>query len=325
MAALAAYGSRSDRAYSLAVNPPAIWLGLEIIRRRLLLALYGWALSALELARYASLQLKGTVPASVISSPTASIRLAWENRPRSLPKLDRRQSVAVLFLALILAMSVAPVLNLQFSNPAAAAQLEAQVSVVAQAGPPAAATAEASATASAPSAAVPVPPPPPPTMTEREQWVQAANEVRDRGGIWYNQGVIMAVTIQNGWSPAQAAGFNGNFMVESGANPCQHQINGPAYGLAQWENPRQAAMLSMLRSKGLSDCDLIGQLGYVIWELDNTEAAAKAQVLTATDAADAAVKVRVYYERPNPLKANDNDRVAHANAAMQAFNEELAD
>lgn len=300
-----------------AANPAIMWLGLAFATRRAVILLRYWALYAIVLVRIDSLILGNDHPALALGRPSVSLRLAWENRPRSLPKPDRRQSMASLVLLMILVPCVASVLNMQFS-PASAATLEAQSSTSVAAGSLAATQAgEAPTDATAP--------PAPAAMTEMDKWLQAADRLRDRGGDWYNQGVAMRRLIELGHHPVHAAGYIGNFRLESGLIPSRHQYGGgPGRGIAQWEGGRREVLYNIAALSGRPWDDLIYQVDFVNLELGTTETRARDVVRTATDAAQAAVLVRRYYERPNPAKAHEDRRIAYAVETANAFNEELA-
>lgn len=164
---------------------------------------------------------------------------------------------------------------------------------------------------------------PTPELTERERWIQAAEAVASRGGEWSNQGIAMAELIRDGFSPVQAAGFVGNFMVESGVNPSQFQHNGgPGRGIAQWEGGRRTTLFDTASSLRRPWDDLGFQLDFVVWELNNTETHARNMVMTAANTTQAAVLVRKFYERPSIY--HDDRRIAHANALYGVFEEELS-
>lgn len=88
--------------------------------------------------------------------------------------------------------------------------------------------------------------------------------------------VVYKFLIENGFSPAAAAGIMGNMQQESGINPAMIQSNGagPAAGIVQWENynkwksgsttdNRFAAMANYAKSKGKDWTDLISQLEFM--------------------------------------------------------------
>lgn len=165
----------------------------------------------------------------------------------------------------------------------------------------------------------------PPAPSERDQWVQAANEVSAQGSQWTNQGIALAFLIQNGFSPAQASGLVGNFMVESpGVNPATRQYGGgPGFGIAQWEGARKTQLIDFAAASGRPADDLMVQLEFVIREFSTTESSARDSIMAAPDASTAARLVRQLYERPNPDKANEGLRVQYANETMSAFNAKL--
>jgi len=81
--------------------------------------------------------------------------------------------------------------------------------------------------------------------------------------------------IRQGYQPHQAAGIVGNLLAESGLNPnVRPGDNGTAHGIAQWRGDRFTGLQKYAASKGRDWRDLETQLGYVHYELENTERAA---------------------------------------------------
>lgn len=106
-----------------------------------------------------------------------------------------------------------------------------------------------------------------------------------------------------GFTVAQAAGFVGNWVVESGEDPidptAEQYGGGPGRGIAQWEGSRRTELFDYADSRGLAWSDLGLQLDFVWIELTSTETRAREKVEATSTVADAAVAVRVYYERPS--------------------------
>jgi hypothetical protein len=127
----------------------------------------------------------------------------------------------------------------------------------------------------------------------------------------------MAFFQNQGWTRAQAAGIVANLDAESGmeANIRQHG-GGPAYGLGQWEGPRQAAFADWaghdIRSSTFEE-----QLRFVQHELTTSEAGAGQRLRGATSAGDAAAIVCRYYERPADIVGDSAHRSRLAAAIMQ--------
>jgi hypothetical protein len=118
------------------------------------------------------------------------------------------------------------------------------------------------------------------------------------GGASGNAKIALDYFVQQGWSPAQAAGLVANLQAESGQNlnPSAVGDGGKAYGIAQWHSPRQRDFAKEMR-KPLQGSSLQDQLEFVQWELNNTEARAARALKSAKTAEEAAAIVDEYYER----------------------------
>ncbi|WP_419900688.1 phage tail tip lysozyme [Roseomonas sp. USHLN139] len=118
---------------------------------------------------------------------------------------------------------------------------------------------------------------------------------------------------QQGWTAAQAAGIVANLRHESGAG-LNHQARGDggnAYGIAQWHPDRQRNF-RLWSGKDIRESSLQDQLGFVEWELRNTERRAGDALRGATTAGDAASIVSRLYERP---ARRDAEAAARASTA----------
>lgn len=106
-----------------------------------------------------------------------------------------------------------------------------------------------------------------------------------------------------GFTAAESAGFVGNWIVESGADPINPAAKqwggGPGRGIAQWEGSRVTALYDYANSRGLAWSNLGLQLDFVWRELTTTETRAREKVIATTTISGAAVAVRTYYERPS--------------------------
>lgn len=105
------------------------------------------------------------------------------------------------------------------------------------------------------------------------------------------------------WTHAQAVGIVANLIQESNISPTSVGDGGQAYGVAQWHPGRQGNFAKYAKEKGLSHTNirsatLTEQLGFVNWELNNTEKSAGAKLRQAQTPYDAAASVSRYYERP---------------------------
>lgn len=101
-------------------------------------------------------------------------------------------------------------------------------------------------------------------------------------------------------TPEIAAGFVGNFMVESYpvVNPQAFNNDGEGYGargIAQWRGPR-VEQFRALYNKDVLEATLTEQLDFVWWELNNTHARAWSKIKVATTPTEAADKVETWYE-----------------------------
>lgn len=113
---------------------------------------------------------------------------------------------------------------------------------------------------------------------------------------------------------AQAAGFLGNFSVESGLDPTIIQsgkkynketaydrgVGGYAFGIVQWDTTRRVDLLKYADDKKQDWRKLELQLAFIKYELEGKEKAAAASIksVEATDYANAAKLVAHKYERP---------------------------
>lgn len=106
-----------------------------------------------------------------------------------------------------------------------------------------------------------------------------------------------------GFSKEQAAGIAGNLYAESKLDHTIPQVNGPAFGIAQWEPPRQADFKRIM-GKDIQNSSLKEQLDFILWELNNTESKAKSELLLAKTPAEAAKSFAMKYERMKTYSEN---------------------
>lgn len=118
------------------------------------------------------------------------------------------------------------------------------------------------------------------------------------GGASGNAKIALDYFVQQGWSPAQAAGLVANLQAESGQNLNPSALNPKeqAYGIAQWRGSRQRDFAKEI-GKPMQGSSLQDQLQFVQWELNNTEARAARALKSAKTAEEAAAIVDQYYER----------------------------
>lgn len=132
---------------------------------------------------------------------------------------------------------------------------------------------------------------------------------------------------------AQAAGFLGNFFVESGYDPAIIQshkdydkskaydagVGGYAFGIAQWDTGRRVALLKFADKKKQDWRDMTVQLDYLKQELESSEKKVMTDSafssVTGDDYATATKQVTVIFER-----AGDPNNEARLAAAKKAYN-----
>lgn len=94
-----------------------------------------------------------------------------------------------------------------------------------------------------------------------------------------------------------AAGWLGNWQVESGFRPTAYNPSEGAIGIAQWEGGRRTALDSLAGAKHLSESDLTAQLAYFAQEIAGPESQAWADAQKASTPAAAAAIVDAEFER----------------------------
>ncbi|WP_179229386.1 phage tail tip lysozyme [Parenemella sanctibonifatiensis] len=136
-----------------------------------------------------------------------------------------------------------------------------------------------------------------------------------------NTEVAFDFFVKKGLSEAQSAGLVGNFIHESGADPinpaAKQHGGGPGRGIAQWEGSRRTDLENYAASRGIAWSNLQLQLDFVWKELTSTEGRALSKIKATSTARDAAVAVRVYYERPSVHA--DAQRIAAAQSVLSRF------
>lgn len=116
--------------------------------------------------------------------------------------------------------------------------------------------------------------------------------------------------VDKGLTPQQAAGIVGNLQAESGVRPGQHQIGGPAFGIAQWEGGRQDNLRAFAQRQGKPISDLGMQLDFLWSELQGPENAAFQALKTARTPAQAAAIFENKFERPAANHNAERGRIA---------------
>ena len=130
-----------------------------------------------------------------------------------------------------------------------------------------------------------------------------------------------------GFTEKQACGMIGNFMVESGANANNGDLNPSArsgfedensFGIAQC-NPAKAAgnrfgqLVDFANQRNLNYRDIETQLKFVKFELETTPYLGLGKLRKTKTVKEATIVFQDKYERPNKDLAHTNQRVAFAN------------
>jgi hypothetical protein len=118
-----------------------------------------------------------------------------------------------------------------------------------------------------------------------------------------------------GWTKEQAAGITANLQAESGLKTGAVGDSGKAKGIAQWHPDRQKKF-SEVMGKDISESTLEDQLGFVDWELKNTEKKAGDALRQTLTAAQAGETFTRKYERPLNV---DKDAALRAEAAKNIY------
>lgn len=109
---------------------------------------------------------------------------------------------------------------------------------------------------------------------------------------------VVSGLVARGMPEHVARGFAMNFADESAFDPMAVGDNGNAFGLAQWNGPRKAALEAFASQSGKSASDPNVQLDFLMHELQGPEAGAWSKIAGAPDANSAAAAVLNYFERP---------------------------
>ena len=126
----------------------------------------------------------------------------------------------------------------------------------------------------------------------------------------------------NGFTAEQAAGWVGNFAVESTVNldPTAFNPNdkgAESFGIAQWREERYDALRLYAGETRQDYRSLEAQLGFVLVELSGTERSASTRIKTTRSVEAAARAIDQYYERSDGTKREV--RVELARDAFERF------
>lgn len=127
-----------------------------------------------------------------------------------------------------------------------------------------------------------------------------------------------------GYPPHIAAGLTGNLMQESlrkgDINPAAVGDGGAAYGVGQWNGPRKEAYLKFAAEAGADPADLATQIKFLDFEMNGPESAARAALMKAKTAEEAAMIASTAYWRPGvPMM---NNRIRYANDVFSRYGAE---
>jgi hypothetical protein len=128
--------------------------------------------------------------------------------------------------------------------------------------------------------------------------------------------------VNNGFTPEQAAGWIGNFAVESTPNidPTAYNPNdvgAESFGIAQWRSTRYDDLKNWAESTSQDYTTLETQLGFVLYELSNSERSAASRIRETRTVDDAARTIDRYYERSDGT--HRERRVTYARDALARF------
>lgn len=132
-----------------------------------------------------------------------------------------------------------------------------------------------------------------------------------------------------GLTPAQAAGFIGNFYAESSLKPDAKNPNDKgkvSEGLAQWRGDRRDNLIAYSNENNLDYKSLTAQLNFTMHELRTSESRAYGKIKEASTPKEAATAICRYFERPSSEIVNGvytspslNTRINAANDAYRRF------
>lgn len=107
--------------------------------------------------------------------------------------------------------------------------------------------------------------------------------------------------LSKGWTKEQAAAIVGNLQVESGLNTRAVGDNGKAFGIAQWRKDAAAGARALkfreVMGVDVLTADLMTQLKFIQWELENTYKKAGNALKATRDYASGATVVDKQYEQ----------------------------
>lgn len=111
-----------------------------------------------------------------------------------------------------------------------------------------------------------------------------------------NSEIALEFFESKGYTKHHAAAVVGNLICESGLRTNAIGDGGKAYGIAQWHPNRQRRFKHVF-GKDIRKANLIEQLEFVHWELNNTEKKAYKKFIASSNVHDAASLFDKHYER----------------------------
>jgi hypothetical protein len=111
-----------------------------------------------------------------------------------------------------------------------------------------------------------------------------------------NSEIALEFFESKGYTKHHAAAVVGNLICESGLRTKAIGDGGKAYGIAQWHPNRQRRFKHVF-GKDIRKANLIEQLEFVHWELNNTEKKAYKKFIASSNVHDAASLFDKHYER----------------------------
>lgn len=123
---------------------------------------------------------------------------------------------------------------------------------------------------------------------------------------------VKAYFMANGFTEAQASGIARGVFAEGGGVDVKNP-NSSAYGIGQWLKPRQRDF-KRLWGKDIHGSSLIDQLGFMLWEFNNTEKGAGDAIRGAGDEKTAFIHYITKMMRPGAGTAGDLRRGLHPSA-----------
>ncbi len=115
--------------------------------------------------------------------------------------------------------------------------------------------------------------------------------------------------------PAAAAGIMGNVMIECGFDPDREVIDTndkPSYGLMMWNGSRYESLKVWCAENGYKKSDPEGQLGWLKWELNNTEKAAYKSMKEIPNTIEGAARAAI-------LWASDFERCTRTSYGLRVY------